>query len=118
MPTRARRNCSPVNLKYARQREATGQDDKGFAVFPTAEAGWRAAMAQILLDASRGLTLEQYITKFAPPNENDTAAYLRFVVKEQTTDIEPDTRLDLVSDLRVLVDIIEAQAAMEGWWAA
>ena len=75
-------------------------------------------MSQILLDASRGLTLEQYITKFAPPNENDTAAYLRFVVRDQTTDIEPDDRLDLISDLHTLVKIVESQSALEGWWAA
>lgn len=74
-------NHNPLNLRFAHQREATGQDDKGFAIFPTAPAGWRAAHAQIKKDAERGITLNNFIFKFAPPNENDTNAYLEFVIK-------------------------------------
>jgi len=79
---RAQKNNNPVNLRYAGQYEATGQDDAGFAVFPTPTAGWRAAHAQIRLDQSRHLDLTQFINKFAPPEENDTRAYLKFVADE------------------------------------
>jgi len=77
---RAQRNNSPLNLRFAGQREATGKDKDGFAMFPTPDAGWRAAHHQIKLDQKRGLTLAGFIFKFAPPNENNTNAYLEFVI--------------------------------------
>lgn len=111
---RGQLNNNPVNLRFARQRESTGPDDKGFAIFPTAEAGWRAALRQILLDAERGLTLREYIYKFAPPNENDTEGYLAYVCKQ--TSLPSDYRLGAES-MGNLVEVIEAQAHMEGWFA-
>lgn len=80
--TKAQRNHNPVNLRFAGQKEAIGTDDDNFARFPTDPAGWRAAHAQIKLDQNRGLTIEKFIFKFAPPNENNTNAYLDFVLKE------------------------------------
>ena len=115
---RGQRNNSPVNLKFAHQRESTGPDDKGFAVFPTPEAGWRAAMAQIFLDASRGMTLGAYIYKFAPPSENETQKYLDYIVGKLF--IDPKINLGSLcigEDMMMLVDIVVAQAEMEGWFA-
>lgn len=76
---RAQKNNNPANLRFAHQKEATGRDDKGFAVFQDAPAGWRALHAQIRLDRDKGLTLGQFIAKYAPPNENNTSQYLEFV---------------------------------------
>ena len=76
---KAQRNNNPLNLRFAKQKDATGKDDDGFAIFPTPQAGWRAAHHQIKLDQKKGLTLKEFIFKFAPPNENDTNAYLEFV---------------------------------------
>ncbi len=85
---RAQRNNNCLNLRFAHQHEASGQDDDGFAAFPSPAAGWRAAHAQIELDKKRGLTIEQFINKFAPPNENDTRNYLEFILDElQVEDI-------------------------------
>ncbi|MCS7261051.1 MAG: hypothetical protein NZ765_09750 [Anaerolineae bacterium] len=89
--SRAQRNNNPGNLRYAGQPGAIGADAAGYAVFPNAEAGWEALRRQIRLDASRGLTLEQFIRKYAPPNENPTEAYLRFV--SQRTGLAPGDRL-------------------------
>lgn len=58
----------------------------GYCVFPTPMAGWRAAFRQIRADQRRGLSLKQFIFKFAPPTENDTNAYLEFVCKEMNED--------------------------------
>ncbi len=80
--TRAQRNNNPGNLKYAGQREAVGKDDKGLAVFPNPPAGWRALIAQIKLDQRRGLTVKDWIYKYAPLNENKTEDYLRFICGE------------------------------------
>lgn len=80
---------NPVNLMIPKPiGEATEvyrpKDDMkiGFAVFSTPMAGWRAAFRQIRTDQKRGLTLKQFIFKFAPPTENDTNAYLDFVCDE------------------------------------
>jgi hypothetical protein len=79
---KSQKNNNPGNLRFAGQKEATGLDDSGFALFPNAPAGWRAIHAQIKLDQGRALTLEKFINKYAPPNENDSGAYLAFVCGE------------------------------------
>jgi len=75
----ARVNNNPGNLRYVGQAGAS-QGEGGFARFPTPEAGYQALISQIQLDASRGLTLEKFINKYAPPIENDTSLYLRQMV--------------------------------------
>lgn len=83
----------------------------GFAVFPTPMAGWRAAFRQIRADQRRGLTLRQFIFKFAPPVENDTNAYLEFVAKEMAVD--KDT---LISSLSRYA-LAGVMAEFEGYFA-
>jgi len=79
--TRAQRNKNPGNLKFAKQEGAVGQDDRGFAVFKTDIDGWQALVKQIQLDAKRGLTIERFVKKYAPPTENDSRAYCDFICK-------------------------------------
>jgi len=75
----AKVNNNPGNLRYAGQAGAT-QGEGGFAKFKTPEAGIQALHDQIALDASRGLTLAQFISKYAPPSENDTAKYIQDII--------------------------------------
>lgn len=77
----AQRNRNPGNLRYAGQSGAVGQN-QGYAVFDSVEAGWAALERQIALDASRGLTLEEFTYKYAPPSENQTRDYLKFLTSE------------------------------------
>jgi hypothetical protein len=107
---RCQKNNNPCNLRFAGQKEATGLDDTGFAVFPNAPAGWRAIHAQIKLDQSRRLTLERFINKYAPPNENDTGGYLAFVCGELR--IEASTLLSDVSPYA----LAGVMAKMEGYY--
>lgn len=79
---RPQRNNNPGNLMYAGQAGAIGQDEAGFAIFETVEAGWRALERQIELDANRGHTLRTFITKYAPPEHNPTENYILFLKKE------------------------------------
>lgn len=72
----AYRNNNPGNLRYAKQPGAT-LGANGFAKFATPEEGFNALMNQIKLDGSRGLTLSQFISKYAPPSENDTHTYIQ-----------------------------------------
>jgi len=73
-------NNNPGNLRFAGQDGAVN-GEKGFAKFPTPEAGVRALQNQIKLDASRNLTLAQFINKYAPPTENNTSKYIQDVIK-------------------------------------
>lgn len=105
----AQRNNNPVNLRFAGQKEAVGESG-GFAVFPHAAAGFRAAHNQIKKDQSRGLTVEQFVYKFAPPSENNTDKYLDFVIRELR--ISKTTPLIEVSCF-ALAGVL---AAMEGYY--
>lgn len=49
---------------------------RNWAGWPSREASYEGLLRQIRLDASRGLTLEQFISKYAPPNENQTGTYI------------------------------------------
>lgn len=40
---------------------------------------------QILLDASRNLTIKEFINKYAPSFENNTEEYLKYLLKESST---------------------------------
>lgn len=71
---------NPGNLMFVGQVGATQGEAKsggGFwAKFETPEAGYSALKQQIELDKSRGLTLGQFIGKYAPPSENQTLQYI------------------------------------------
>lgn len=108
--TKCQRNNNPLNLRFAQQRESTGADEDGFAVFPSAPAGWRAAVRQIKLDQGRGLTIRQFLFKFAPPSENDTLNYLRYVLKEIS--LSGDDLLEVVSPYA----LSGVMAKMEGYF--
>lgn len=88
----AQRNNNPGNLRAGAGQVGTAN---GFAVFATPEAGWAALDRQIALDAGRGLTLQQFIYKYAPPSENNSAAYLDFVAKN--LGVSPSTPLAQVA---------------------
>lgn len=74
--TLADKNNNPGNLRYVGQEGAT-MGEGGFAKFNTPEAGWQALISQIQLDQSRGLTLAQFVSKYAPPTENNTNLYVQ-----------------------------------------
>lgn len=81
------------HLVWAGQRGAQPVDINGrlWAGWPSYEESYEGLMRQIRLDASRGLTLEQFITKYAPPHENSTDNYIANV--SAWTGIPPDTPL-------------------------
>lgn len=90
--SRSRRNFNPGNICYgnfAKRHGATGSDGR-FAIFPSAEVGFKA-LGELLGAAYSGLTLEEAIKKYAPPNENDTTNYAHLV--SQWTGMGLDTVL-------------------------
>jgi len=79
-PQLAYKNNNPGNLQYANQPGAM-PGEKGFARFATPDAGAQALHDQIALDQQRGLTLGEFVSKYAPPGANDTALYLQQAAK-------------------------------------
>ena len=75
LPQLAKRNNNPGNLKMSSERDGM-IGDKGFVKYPTPEEGLRNVEMQIRTDQFRGLTLEEFVYKYAPPIENDTEKYL------------------------------------------
>ncbi|MEL6913989.1 MAG: TIGR02594 family protein [Pseudomonadota bacterium] len=112
--SRAWRNNNPGNIisgSFVDAHGAVGSDGV-MAIFPDRQTG-RAAIETLLRAKSyRDLTIREAIFRYAPPNENDSAGYVAFVVGE--TGLAEDTVLStlLVADLRKIVRAIEV---MEGW---
>lgn len=77
------RNNNPGNIRWDEKTNwlgMVGQDDKGFIVFDTPEYGIRAEAKILKSYARRGvITLENIISTWAPPIENETESYIKSV---------------------------------------
>jgi hypothetical protein len=70
---------NPLNLRYLSTNAYNGQtgNHNGYGVYSTLSAGVRAAGLQLSKDVQNGFTtITTLITSWAPPSENDTAAYI------------------------------------------
>lgn len=90
----ATRNNNPGNLKYAGQAGAIEADSRGYAIFSGPDAGMVALQRQIELDASRGLSVREFVYKYAPPSENNSSGYLGFITN--SLGVGADERLSSV----------------------
>ena len=114
-PSRAARNRNPGNLRYNPANDwlgQTGQDKAGFCVFDTWEHGVRA-MARVLLRYCRKhriCSIEGIVTRYAPPSENDTAAYIKNVAR--AVNKKPAVPLDL-EDADTLAALVVAMTHQE-----
>jgi hypothetical protein len=82
-PNRPQRNHNPGNIKmghFAESHGAIGHDGP-FAIFPSDAVGMAALNTLLASPAYAGLSVDQAITKYAPPSENNTAAYIASVKK-------------------------------------
>ena len=84
--TRGLRNCNPLNIRRVAGTHWKGEimapvEDRQFCQFTTLEHGIRAAYQ--ILDTYRrkyhAVCIEDIISRWAPPSENDTEAYIRSV---------------------------------------
>lgn len=111
MEPRGIRNNNPGNIRKTQtawQGLAPVQSDPDFFIFETMAYGVRAA-AVILLHYYRvhGLkTVRQIISRWAPPNENNTDAYISAVCG--TMGVKPDDELDLDEDASELDPLCDA----------
>lgn len=86
--SRGERNCNPLNLVRGIQWRGLRkeQTDSRFCQFVSMKYGWRAALITLRsyitgLNGKRQPrdTIEKIITRWAPPSENDTEAYIKCV---------------------------------------
>lgn len=74
---------NPFNIRYNVANNWLGQtgQHKGFCDFDTMEHGLRAAIVLLKNYVYRKdlQTVAKVVSRFAPSNENDTSAYIRFV---------------------------------------
>lgn len=73
---------NPLNIRYVDGQNWIGQTGKkaGFCKFQNVWWGVRAALMILKKYRQRGLvTIEQIISTWAPPSENDTEAYIKFI---------------------------------------
>jgi hypothetical protein len=84
MIPRGLRNNNPLNIRHSVdsfQGEIKGTDS-AFKTFISMAYGYRAAFVILHTYFLRGLnTIEKIVTRWAPPNENNTAGYIANVEK-------------------------------------
>lgn len=107
MATRGIRNNNPGNIRVSKdQWEGMTGDDGAFVTFDSPESGVRALGKNLLSYGRQGYdSIEKIINRWAPPNENDTQAYINSVVA--ATGIPATQSLDL-SDPDTLSSLAQA----------
>ncbi len=112
---RGLRNRNPLNIRRSADRfagEIVPSSDPAFKQFETNAYGYRAAfrILHTYLVKHRIDTLRGIIERFAPPEENDTTAYLRAVA--QRAALLPDSRVR-PSDSALQIRIVAAMSYVE-----
>ena len=110
------RNCNPLNIRKTTGRPWLGQvrpgEDPEFCQFTDMAHGYRAAM-RLLQNYGKlyGLrTVRQLISRWAPPQENDTRGYVNTVCYLTKWDPERTVALDKKADM---VALVSAMSQME-----
>ena len=115
-PPRGIRNNNPGNIRHGQNWQGLNPDgrniDPAFCVFKSPVFGIRA-LAKVLMNYKKihGLnTVRQIISRYAPPNENQTKAYIQTVA--QQIGVYPDTVID-IEERGILTVFIKAVIRME-----
>ncbi len=108
-------NRNPGNIRHSSDRfrgEVRPSRDSSFKEFEAMEWGYRAVF--VVLNTYRrehGLrTMRQLISRWAPPSENHTEAYIRAVA--QRTGLDPDSAIDTCSRA-VMIPLVAAISEVE-----
>lgn len=111
---RGYRNCNPLNIRRNStkwQGLRKEQNDVSFFQFENMAWGYRAAFRTLFTYILKGFdTPEKIITRWAPPFENNTNAYILSVCRR--TGLRPDEKLTR-KDKYKLIDMVEAMAIVE-----
>ena len=118
--SRGLRNNNPGNIRRSRVRykgEVEPSRDPEFKSFSSMAYGYRAMF--VLLDTYRsryGLTtIRQMLNRYAPPEENFTEGYVRFV--SDYSGVMPDEPLDTRAEMD-MIPVVAAMSKIENGVAA
>lgn len=112
-------NCNPGNIRISKVKylgEVTPSKDKAFKQFSTMAWGYRAMFVLLHTYSKNGYkTIRQMINRYAPPIENHTENYIKFVAERAKVfaDVEVDT-----TDPAEMIPIVSAMSQMENGVAA
>lgn len=113
--SRGLRNCNPGNIRHSRSKfvgEVRPSQDSAFKQFETMAYGYRAMF--VLLDSYHrryGLTtIRQMISRWAPPVENHTEAYIRLVAERSGIDAEATLDTQREQDM---IPVVAAMSEVE-----
>lgn len=73
------RRHNPGDLRHGPHVSHVGLDPDAVGIEPSDEIGEQDMERQFHLDADRGMDIEHFVYTYAPPSENDSANYLRFI---------------------------------------
>jgi hypothetical protein len=74
------RDNNPGDLRHSPHSSHAGEGPNDIGEIPTAAEGWADLERQLRIYANRGLTLEEMINEYAPPEDgNATSTYLQNV---------------------------------------
>ena len=115
-PTLAEINNNPLNIRYNPANNWQGQtgENKGFCTFKNEAYGIRAGY-KILCNYIRNghNTIERIIHRWAPPSENNTDKYIRFVCQETFISMTEPLGWESMHDYWTIIMILQAMAQIE-----
>ncbi|MBQ7856830.1 MAG: structural protein P5 [Alistipes sp.] len=112
---RGLRNCNPGNIRHSTVRykgEVTPCSDKAFRQFESMAWGYRAMFVLLHTYAKKHgcYTIRSIISRYAPPSENNTEAYIRRV--SLGAGIDDTTRIETL-DHQSMIPIVCAMSEVE-----
>lgn len=111
--SRGRRNNNPLNIRRTKDKwkgMSDIQSDSAFVQFDHVIYGFRAAFRIIKNNISSCNTIRKIITRWAPPTENFTKDYIKFV--SQRLGYNPDAIISY-SDIDLMVELVYSLAYYE-----
>lgn len=106
---------NPGNLKFVGQEGASqgepAADGGHWAAFETPEQGVAALNRQVEIDAGRGQTVREFVTKYAPPGSNDTEQYIQQA--SQALGADPDAKLSDLERGKVVAFMARKESGTE-----
>ena len=118
LPPRAVRNNNPGNLRKGITWDGLSvwQSDPEFCVFTHPSYGFRALAIDLHTKWTHGLkTIADIITRYSPPSENNTAAYIKAVSDGMGVDAKAPLDLNDPDELESLCKAI-AMHESGGWF--
>ncbi len=113
--SRGLRNCNPGNIRQSRSKfvgEVRPSQDSAFKQFESMAYGYRAMF--VLLDTYHRryglITIRQMISRWAPPTENFTDGYIRFVSERSGIDAEATLDTQREQDM---IPVVAAMSEVE-----